>query len=159
LRGSRHGNIRHALSSHPIRRPREFAVVLQTRRFVALTASVNDYDIISARLTSPDWVQHVFQIISLPDLGRIIAHVHVGYFDQPRVAALLAKHIRNFTCHYAAHAVKNSSDWNRSTMAETLIPLCLDISQNHALIRAELNEWELTVTDRDFENAIAINHR
>jgi hypothetical protein len=38
-------------------------------------------------------------------------------------------------------------------MATQLIPMCVDITTHHALIRAELNEWELTVAARDFEDA------
>jgi hypothetical protein len=117
--------------------------------------SVNDFDIISARRRDPAWVP-VFQAMSPQDLGTIIAHVNVD-FDQPKVATLLAQHInggRYFTCHYAAEAVKNTAEWNRATMAKQLIPMCVDISTHHALIRSELNEWELTVTARDFQDAI-----
>jgi hypothetical protein len=120
-----------------------------------MVSSVNDYDIISARLRDPDWLP-VFQAMSPQDLGTIISYVNVD-FDQPKVATLLAQNInggRYFTCHYAAEAVKNTSEWNRSTMAAQLIPLCVDISTHHALIRSELNEWELTVTARDFRDAI-----
>jgi hypothetical protein len=102
--------------------------------------SVNDYDIISARLRDPAWLP-VFQAMSPQDLGMIIAHVNVD-FDQPKVATLLAQHInggRYFTCHYAAEAVKNTAEWNRATMAKQLIPMCVDISTHHALIRSELN--------------------
>jgi hypothetical protein len=116
--------------------------------------SVNDYDILSARLRDPAWLP-IFQAVSPQDLGMIIAHVNVD-FDQPKVAALLAQHINGgsyFTCHYAAEAVKNTAEWNRSTMATRLIPMCVDISTHHALIRSELNEWERTVTARDFQDA------
>jgi hypothetical protein len=117
--------------------------------------SVNDFDIISARLRDPDWLP-VFQAMSPQDLGSIIACVNVD-FDQPKIATLLAQNInggRHFTCHYAAEAVKNTSEWNRSTMATQLIPMCVDILTHHALIRSELNEWELIVADRDFQDAI-----
>jgi len=117
--------------------------------------SVNDYDVIAARLRDPEWVP-LFQAMSAQEFGSIIAHVNID-FDQPRVATLMAQHInagRYFTCHYAAQAVKNTSEWNRSTMASELIPLCADIATHHALIRAKLNEWELIVTGRDFEDAI-----
>jgi hypothetical protein len=116
--------------------------------------SVSDFDIISARLRDPEWLR-LFEAISPQEFGSIIAHVNVD-FDQPKVAILLAQHINGgcyFTCHYAAEAVKNTSEWNRSTMATQLIPMCVDITTHHALIRAELNEWELTVAARDFEDA------
>lgn len=118
--------------------------------------SVNDYDTIAARLQDPSWIP-LFQALSPQEFGTIIAHVNID-FDQPKIAKLLARYIndgRYFTCHYAAQAIKNSSEWNRSTMASDLIPLCIDIDTHQALIRAELSEWELTVTQRDFDNALS----
>jgi hypothetical protein len=137
----------------PVAPPRSSPPSLENL-MLEMVFSVNDYDIISARLRDPEWVP-VFQAMSPQDLGMIIAHVNVD-FDQPKVATLLAQNInggRYFTCHYAAEAVKNTAEWNRSTMATRLIPMCVDISTHHALIRSELNEWERTVTARDFQDA------
>jgi hypothetical protein len=139
----------------PIAPPRVSSPPSLENLILEMTFSVNDYDIISARLRDPAWLP-VFQAMSPQDLGTIIAFVNVD-FDQPKVATLLAQHINGgsyFTCHYAAEAVKNTVEWNRSTMASLLIPLCVDISTHHTLIRSELNEWERTVTARDFRDAI-----
>ena len=79
-------------------------------------------------------------------------------FDQPRVAELLAPHINggsNFNCQFAAAAVRSTSEWNRATMAQRLLPFCIDLSVNHHLIENELHEWDRVVTRRDFEAAIA----
>jgi hypothetical protein len=138
----------------PMAPPRASDPSLQTL-IREMVFSVNDYDIISVRLRDPDWLP-VFQAMSRQEFGTIIAHVNVD-FDQPKVATLLAQHInggRYFTCQYAAEAVKNTAEWNRSTMATQLIPMCVDISTNYDLIRSELDDWELTVTARDFQDAI-----
>jgi hypothetical protein len=82
--------------------------------------------------------------------------------DQPTAAELLVPHVNggdHFTCRYAAAATRYAKEWNRSTMAQRLLPLCVDVAEEHDLIRQELNEWERTVTARDFEDAIELARR
>jgi len=117
-----------------------------------MTSSINDYDILTAKLQHPEW-QRFLASLSAQDFGSIVAHVNIDS-DQPRVAVLLAPHIRpRFTCQYAAVAIRNSGEWTRSNMVERLLPFCDDVRTEHQVIRAELNAWERTVTDPAFDAA------
>jgi len=121
-----------------------------------MVSSINDFDIIEERLRDPEWVQ-LFRSMSADEFGSVVAHVNID-FDQTRVATLLAPHVNGgdcFTCRYAAAAVRNASEWNRSNMTQRLVPLCVDIAVDHGLIRRELSEWDQIVTNREFEDAIA----
>ncbi|CAB9497567.1 Arrestin domain containing [Seminavis robusta] len=117
--------------------------------FCEMLLSVEDYDIIKAKLLDPAW-RVLFSTISASEFGSIIAHVNVD-FDQPRVAAILSPVVnggQNLTCEYCAAAVKGTTEWNRPTMVERLAPSCVDLQQNYHLIRSELNEWDQIITAR-----------
>jgi hypothetical protein len=121
----------------------------------AMSRSINDSDLIGARVSDASW-QALFRRISRAEFGSIVAHVKSD-FDQTLVATTLAPLVNGgncFTCVYAAAAVKSASEWNRSNMAQRLAPLCVDIEAGHELIRRELNEWERMITGRDFDAAI-----
>jgi hypothetical protein len=121
----------------------------------SMTSSINDVDMIEQKLRDPEWVR-LLESLSAEEFGSVVAHVNID-FDQTRVAAMLVPYVNggnNFTCRYAAAAVKYASEWNRSNMAQRLVPLCVDIASNHELIRAQLTEWEQVVTGRDFEDAL-----
>ena len=112
-------------------------------------------DVIESRLRDSSWLE-LFRNLTPDEYGSIIAHVG-NDFDQTQIATMLAVHVNgggNFTCRYAAAAVRSSSEWNRGNMAQRLLPLCKDVARDHNLIRRELSEWELVVTSRDFEDAI-----
>jgi len=112
-------------------------------------------DAIESRLRDSSWLE-LFRNLSPEEYGSIIAHVG-NDFDQTQIATMLAFHVNgggNFTCRYAAAAIRSSSEWNRGNMAQRLLPLCKDVAREHNLIRRELSEWELVVTSRDFEDAI-----
>mmetsp|Transcript_12644 Transcript_12644/g.35075 ORF Transcript_12644/g.35075 Transcript_12644/m.35075 type:complete len:621 (+) Transcript_12644:267-2129(+) len=120
-----------------------------------MDSSPNDYELISFLATVKEW-KAMFGRISPHEYGAIIHHVKTEQ-DQPRVANLLSIHIlggKCFTCEYAASAVRNTSEWHRSSTAQILIPQCHDIAQHSGLIHDELSEWERTMTSGDFEEAI-----
>ena len=133
-----------------------------------MSRSVNDYDILVNKLEDPEWRQ-LFNNLTPAEYGMIVSRVS-NQFDQPRVAALLAPFIKGerggggrgedsayfglFTCTFAASAVRNATEWNRSTVAQHLLPLCVDLPMNYHLIRNELNEWDQVVTESDFQQAL-----
>jgi len=143
----------------PVAPPNDQDVSL-TGLLQAMRDCVNGHDLIERRLCNPEWVEF-FGELSVAEYGTVVAQVS-GDFDQTRVAALLAPFVNgggdNFTCRYAAEAVRNASEWNRSNMAQRLVPLCCDIADHHQLVRSQLNEWEQLVASRDFEDAIATAH-
>lgn len=120
--------------------------------FAEMLVSVEDFEIIREKLSNQRW-KSLFSLISPSDFGSIIAHVNVD-FDQPRVAALLAPHLNggdnNLSCAYAAAAVRSTSAWNRASMAEKLVPSCLDLRENGQLIKNELSEWDRVITEQLF---------
>ena len=126
--------------------------VSMERLFRDMSRSIDDYGILTNKLSDPAWRQLIASL-STDDYGRIISRLS-NPFDQPRVATLLAPHLAVFSCAHAAAAVRNSSEWNRSAVAQWLLPHCVDIATDHELIRNELNEWDRTVTANDFQAAI-----
>lgn len=120
-----------------------------------MTASVNDFDIISSKLRSNDW-RPIISTLSPADYGAIIAHVCME-FDQPRVAELLAPHVGNdFTCAYCLSALENAAQWNRTAMVQKLLPLCVDVRSGFTMLQEALSPWEKTVTAREFQ--VALDH-
>jgi hypothetical protein len=118
-------------------------------------ASINDYEIIERKMTYPRW-RNIFSDLTPTEFGPIIAHVNIDS-DQPRVALLIAKRIHGghyFSCEYVIEALKNSAEWNRPSMVSFLLPYCIDILTGYQSIKDVLNEWELTITDADFKEAI-----
>jgi hypothetical protein len=113
-----------------------------------MRSSLNDYDLIQEKLCDPAWVD-LFHQISPDEFGSIVANVHA--FDQPRVAVLLAPFVNpqegGLTCAYAAAAVRQASPDHRAITAQKLIPLCIDVPENHAVLVNELNGWEQMVTE------------
>jgi len=125
-----------------------------------MVSSINDFDIIRSKIRQDPWIR-MFQSISAEEYGSIILHVNVET-DQPRVAALMASTLNGgngLTCSYAASAVQNSADWTRCAMVERLAPLCIDVAFESSVLRAELNEWEVLVTQRFVMDAIAAARR
>lgn len=116
-----------------------------------MLASINDYDIISRHLENDSWRQ-VLANLSPEEFGSILACVHVD-FDQPRVATLLAGCRPHLTCAHVVEAVRNTADWNRSNMVNSLLPFCVDGATNGNLVLDELSDWERTVTEAAFARA------
>ena len=131
--------------------------------FQQMVSSINDFQILENKLRHPEWVR-LFQNITPEDYGTIILHVNVET-DQPRVAALLAPTLNGghgLNCRYAAQAIRNAANWTRCAMVTRLLPLCgrdTAHTASVALMRAELNEWEIMVTQRNFHDAIASARR
>jgi Arrestin (or S-antigen), N-terminal domain len=113
-----------------------------------MRSSLNDYDLIQEKICEPAWID-LFHQISADEYASIVGHVHA--FDQTRVAVLLAPFVnrseQGFTCAYAAAAIRLAAEDHRAHMAQTLIPLCTDVSDHHDLIMSELNGWEQVVTE------------
>jgi hypothetical protein len=120
-----------------------------------LQSSINEYDTIQEKLGYKSWVQFFGSM--LPDnFGSIIAHVTVES-DQPLIASLLAPHVGiPFTCCYAAAALRHAAAWTRYAMVEQLLPCCTDITAEQQVIRAELTEWELIITQQYFDQATSV---
>ncbi|KAL7564145.1 hypothetical protein ACA910_021120 [Epithemia clementina (nom. ined.)] len=121
----------------------------------SMESSVNDYDLIYKYLRDRRWAK-LFSRMPARDYGQIISNVKVEV-DQTRVAVLLAPHVnggQRFTCEFAAAAVKNCSASYRSVTTKRLLPLCVDIKENHNLLLKELNEWERIATNNEFEDAL-----
>ena len=116
-----------------------------------MLASINDYDIISRHLRNDSWRQ-VLANVNPQEFGSILACVHVD-FDQPRVATLLAGCCHNLTCDHVVEAVRNTADWNRSNMVNSLLPFCGDVATRGNFVLDELNDWERTVTEAAFRRA------
>lgn len=124
-----------------------------------MRSSVNEYDILREKLLQDDWLA-LFRTATPDDFGSIVAHVRMES-DQPRIAALLATPSHDyyfgtpsFGCRYAAAAIRKAADWTRYTMVERLVPCCADIATEHHLIRAELTDWQRTITQHFFDDAI-----
>ena len=142
-------------SISPLRPPPAYAPSLVNLSEEMLT-SVEDYDIIQNKLQDYGW-KSLFAQISPDDFGAIIGHVNMD-FDQPRVAVLLAPVVNggdNFSCEYCAAAVRCTSEWNRSTIVERLVPHCIDLAFNKHLIQSELSEWDQLITDRCITECLA----
>ena len=116
-----------------------------------MTTTANGYSEITQRLAQDDW-NHVFQNLQPGDCGRIIASVR-NDFDQPRVAAIVAGRIERFTCAHCVLALRNTSNWNRTTVIGKLVSLCTDLESQNQTIIAELSQWEQVVTAKDCANA------
>jgi hypothetical protein len=134
--------------------PPTTAISLQTL-LAEMKSSIDDFELISNKLLNPEWVS-LFRKVPPDQFGGIISCVH-DEFDQPRVGMLLAPHLndgRGLTCAFAAAAIRNASSQHRAVMAQRLLPLCVDARSNHALVRAELDEWEQTVASGVLEDAM-----
>lgn len=120
-----------------------------------MVSSVNDYDIISAKLEDTEW-KEVFSSLSPENFGSIIVHVNQD-FEEPRVAALVAPAIGTaFSCNHCAAAVKSCAAWNRIAVVQTLLPFCSDLSSGgRDTIELELTPWEQIVTKADFERSLS----
>ena len=120
-----------------------------------MKTSIYDYELIAQKIADDAWV-NLFQHLSADEYGSIVAAVDPA-FDQPRVASLLAPLLhegQGTQCADAAAAIRHASPQHRAVMAQRLLPLCTDATQNYALVRAELTEWEQTVANEAFEDAV-----
>jgi hypothetical protein len=121
------------------------------RLLQCMTNSANGYSEIAQRLAQEEW-NHVFQNLQPGDFGEIIASVS-NEFDQPRVAAIVASRIERFTCAHCLLALRNTSNWNRTAIIDTLVSLCADLELQKHIIIAELSQWEQIVTAKEFAHA------
>jgi hypothetical protein len=114
--------------------------------------SLLDLDLLQRRAGDPAYGS-VFEAMRPSDYFNVIRKVS-SEFDQPAVAVLVAEKVPAFTCEYAVEALRAASEWNRQTIVERLLPHCTDLRQNQQRIKKELTDWEKTVTERAFQEAL-----
>lgn len=114
--------------------------------------SVGDVDTVDRRVNDPTW-KGVFAGMNPNDYATVVSKVQSS-FDETQVAVLVAQSISNFSCLHAATAVRIASDWSRTNMVEKLLPYCKDLPQNYTTIKQVLTEWEQSVTERAFQQAL-----
>ena len=59
-----------------------------------------------------------------------------------------------FTHEYVIAVLGDVVDWSRAPLITKLLPLCTDINENSAKIKANLSDWEVVCTKRVFELAM-----
>ena len=122
-----------------------------------IKCAVSPMDSVRKRLSDKKW-EPVFIAMTPIDYSSVIKAVAIE-FDQPDIAAFVAPSVKggNFTHEYVISAIRVVSDWLRTSTLAKLLPLCKDLQANAGRIKAELTDWEKICTDRDFEQALAIN--
>lgn len=121
-----------------------------------MLVSVDDFDIVCAKLENPEWVQIIYQLTP-EEFGTMIAHVNLDH-DQPKVATVVAGQISlessSFTVAHITSALRNAADWVRTCLVQQLLPFCSDLAESYDKMVGELTEWELVVLARDIETAL-----
>lgn len=125
---------------------------LLTRLLRELRSSIHDYEVIKARRSV---YRTLYASLTPKQLGQIVANVSMAH--QVQVAVLLARYVvmykSSFTCAHCAEAVKNTSAYFRTNMAEMLMPYCQDLEINRNLVELELSDWERCVIKRGNEDS------
>jgi hypothetical protein len=155
--GAHFGGAPHAADDDEVEPSIAFAprVVSVENLLKDLNESVKDYDFISNRIHEGGEWKAIIASLSPTNYGKLIKEVDLD-FDQPKVAEIVAQEIGdNFTCHHVAVAIGKCSDWNKATVVKKLLPLTKDLAQNKAEILGELSDWDKTVTDSAFKNALS----
>jgi len=116
--------------------------------------SVSAISTIQSRLDDDTWKIRVFYTLNPQEYAKVIKIVPIE-FDQPEVAALVGPLVNacNFTHQYIIAALQAVADWLRTPLLTKVLPLCTDLNENGDRIKAELTDWELVCTQRDFESA------
>jgi len=115
-----------------------------------------DVDTVTRYVNDPTWT-NVFAQMNPSQYAAVVAKVQSA-FDETYVAVVLAKALSSsniFTCQHAAAAVRMASDFNRTNMVEKLLPYCHDLQQNHKIIQAALTDWEQSVAQHAFDEALS----
>jgi hypothetical protein len=94
----------------------------------------------------------VFRVLTPTGYAAVITAVAIE-FDYPKVAALVAPEVGEYTHECVVAALRAVSERLRTPLLSNVLPLCRDLSENAARIRSELTHWELVCTERDFEQA------
>ena len=94
----------------------------------------------------------MFRVLTPTGYAAVITAVAIK-FDYPKVVAIVALEVGEYTHEYVVAALRAVSEWLRTPLLSKVLPLCRDLSDNAARIRAELTDWELVCTERDFEQA------
>ena len=118
-----------------------------------MKGTASHLELVERRIRDSSW-SLMWRNMTPDEFRRLLASVVMG-FDQPRVAEAVAKEIADFRCEYVVAALRSTMDFQRGSMVETLLPYCSsDLQQNQALIKRELDDWELIVTERSFARAL-----
>jgi hypothetical protein len=121
-----------------------------------MLVSVDDFDIVCAKLENPEW-RPIFFDLTPEEFGSMIAHVNLDH-DQPKVAAVVAGQIyleSIFTVQHVIQALRNGADWTRSSLVQRLMPFCSNLVESYHDLTHELTPWELTVLASDLESALS----
>ncbi len=124
------------------------------RLLTELKESIHDYNVVATKIQDPQDMA-LFTMLSPNEFQSIIAHVSMTH--QVQVALLLAKQLvynSAFTCAHCVGALRNTCNYFRSNMVETLLPYCSDLKSNYPMIQAELSDWEKVTTAEAFEAAL-----
>ena len=117
-----------------------------------MKGTASHLELVERRIRDSSW-SFVWRNMTPDEFRRLLASVVMG-FDQPRVAEAVAKEIADFRCEYVVAALRSTMDFQRGSMVETLLRYCSDLKQNQKLIKRELDDWELIVTERSFARAL-----
>ena len=118
--------------------------------------SVSAISTIQSRIDDDKWKIRVFYTLNPQEYAKLINATPIE-FDQPEVAALVGAVVNtcNFTHQYIIAALQVVADWLRTPLLTKVLPLCTDLNENGDRIKAELTDWELVCTQRDFESAVS----
>lgn len=106
-----------------------------------LDLSLDQYDLLSTKLKDIEWAI-LFGSLSPEEFGTIINHINFGDI-QTMVGVLIATAFGgDFTCAHCAEAISNTQEVFRTSMAESLLPYCVDLSESNEAIRNQLSEFE-----------------
>eukprot|EP00980_Cylindrotheca_fusiformis_P027843 scaffold22560_cov135-Cylindrotheca_fusiformis.AAC.54 len=114
------------------------------RLLLELNMSLDKLELISKKMKDLEWAI-LFGSLSAHEFGTILKHIHFGDV-QTKVGILLATAFGgDFTCAHCAEAISNTTEVFRTSMAESLLPYCVDLSENNEVIRNRLSHFEQTI--------------
>ena len=118
-----------------------------------LQQSSNAEALMSQKVQDPAW-RSILGNLPPSGCGSVLAAVDLD-FRKLVVAVVVAETCGpNYTCAHATESVRVCPAWMRVSMVRQMLPYCTDLAVNSSLILAELSDWEKTVTEYDFEQAM-----
>jgi hypothetical protein len=106
-----------------------------------LALSLDQYVLLSNKLKDIEWAIF-FGSLSPEEFGTIINRINFGDV-QTMVGVVIATAFGgDFTCAHCAEAISNTQEVFRTSMAESLLPYCVDLSESNEAIRDQLSEFE-----------------
>lgn len=106
-----------------------------------MALSLDKYELLSSKMKDIEWAI-LFGSLSAEEFGTIIHEINFGE-EQTMVGILIATAFGgDFTCAHCAEAIFNTHVVFRTSMAESLLPYCVDLAENNEAIRNQLSEFE-----------------